>query len=138
MNEKLFRPQFNRMETSEKKALMESEYIETAVVVGQDKKHLGALISINEKNTELYLKANNIPYVSRTGLAALDDVRALINKEIVKYVNSERGFKAFEQISRFAITDNQFQVGRELSAKQEIKRSEIMKLYSKEIESIFS
>lgn len=120
------------------KALMESEYIETAVVVGQDKKHLGALISINEKNTELYLKANNIPYVSRTGLAALDDVRALINKEIVKYVNSERGFKAFEQISRFAITDNQFQVGRELSAKQEIKRSEIMKLYSKEIESIFN
>ena len=120
------------------KALMESEYIETAVVAGQDMKHLGALISINVKNVERYLKENNIPYVSREGIAGLDEVRNLINKEIVRYVNAERGFKAFEQIARFAITDAQFQVGRELSAKQEVKRAEVSRLYSREFASVFS
>ena len=35
-------------------AMKESEYIDTAVVVGQDEKYLGALIVINEKNVERY------------------------------------------------------------------------------------
>ena len=120
-----------------KKALMESEYIEAAVVVGQDRKHLGALISINAKNVERYLKECHVPYVSREGLTELEEVRSLINKEIVKYVNTERGFKSFEQVSRFALTDAQFQVGRELSAKQEVKRAKVAELYKEEIDSIF-
>ena len=119
------------------KALMESEYIETAVVVGQDRKHLGALISINAKNVERYLKECHVPYVSREGLTELEEVRSLINKEVVKYVNTERGFKSFEQVSRFALTDAQFQVGRELSAKQEVKRAKVAELYKEEIDSIF-
>ena len=70
-------------------------------------------------------------------LAEMDEVRRLINSEISRYVSSEAGFKPYEQVSRFAILDKPFVVGRELSAKQEVKRAEVMKLYRKEIETIF-
>ena len=118
-------------------ALQESEYIETAVVVGQDEKYLGALIVLAEKNVERYLKDNRIPYVSRSGLSEMEEVRLLIASEIAAHVSRDKGFKAFEQISRFALLDESFQVGRELSAKQEVKRAEIQKLYKDKIESIF-
>ena len=118
-------------------ALQQSEYIETAVVVGQDEKYLGALIVPAEKNVERYLKDNHIPYVSREGLSEMEEVRHLISSEIMNYVSKEKGFKSFEQISRFALLDESFKVGKELSAKQEVKRSEIHKLYKDKIESIY-
>ena len=118
-------------------ALQQSEYIETAVVVGQDEKYLGALIVPAEKNVERYLKDNHIPYVSREGLSEMEEVRHLISSEIMNYVSKEKGFKSFEQISRFALLDESFKVGKELSAKQEVRRSEVHKLYKDKIESIY-
>lgn len=120
------------------KALSESEYIETAVVVGQDKKFLSALIAIDVKNVENYLKDMNIPYIDRRSLASSDDVRALINREIQTYVSTKRGFKPFEQVNRFAILTKSFEVGKELSLKQEIKRKDISEMYKKEIDSLFA
>ena len=120
------------------KALSESEYIETAVVVGQDKKFLSALIVIDVKNVENYLKDMNIPYIDRRSLASSDDVRALINREIQTYVSTKRGFKPFEQVNRFAILTKSFEVGKELSLKQEIKRKDISEMYKKEIDSLFA
>lgn len=120
------------------KALCESEYIETAVVVGQDRKFLSALIVIDVKNVENYLKDMNIPYIDRKSLASSDDVRALINREIQTYVSTRRGFKPFEQVNRFAILTKSFEVGKELSLKQEIKRKDISEMYKKEIDSLFA
>ncbi len=119
-------------------ALKESEYIDSAVVVGQDRKYLGALLVINPKNVERYLKASNIPYVARDGLLRLEETRNLIMKEIVRHVSAEKGFKSFEQVSRFALLEKPFEVGRELSAKQEIKRLTISEIYKDEIERIFA
>lgn len=118
-------------------ALNESEYIETAVVVGQDRKYLGALLVIAEKNVERYLKDMKIPYVNREGLAEMEEVRALINREIQEKVSSKRGFKAFEQINRFALLEKSFKVGEELSAKQELKRHRINELYARQIDGLF-
>ena len=119
-------------------ALNESEYIETSVVVGQDKKYLAALIVIAEKNVERYLKDMKIPYVNREDLAGMEEVKALINREIQDKVSSKRGFKAFEQINRFALLEKSFKVGEELSAKQELKRHRINEIYKREIEELFS
>ncbi len=119
-------------------ALNESEYIETAVVVGQDKKYLAALIVIAEKNVERYLKDMKIPYVNREELSEMEEVKALINREIQEKVSSRRGFKAFEQINRFALLEKSFKVGEELSAKQELKRHKINEIYAKEIAGLFN
>ena len=80
----------------------------------------------------------NIPYIDRRSLASSDDVRALINREIQTYVSTKRGFKLFEQVNRFAILTKSFEVGKELSLKQEIKRKDISEMYKKEIDSLFA
>ena len=119
-------------------ALISSEYIESAVVVGQDMRYLGALIVIDSKNVERYLKDSQVPYINKADLTELIEVRNLIDGEIHRIVSRARGFKPYEQISRFVLLSKPFQVGRELSAKQEVKRAEIQKLYKDEIERIFS
>ncbi|NLZ69142.1 MAG: long-chain fatty acid--CoA ligase, partial [Spirochaetales bacterium] len=118
-------------------ALRECEYIQTAVVVGQDKKYLGALLVIEPHFVERYLKNNGIPYINRDDLCGKQEVVNLINQEVQKYVNYARGFKTFEQISKFVLLDKPFTIGRELSSKQEIKRAEINTLYKDEIATMF-
>lgn len=118
-------------------ALCLSEYIDRAVVVGQDRKNLGALIFINSKAIEHYFKSSSIPYVSRADLSSLEETKNLISREIMRLVSSERGFKSFEEISRFIVLERNFEIGVELSAKQEIKRQKINELYKKEIAGLW-
>ena len=118
-------------------ALRSSEYIENAVVVGQDRKSLGALITIDRKSIERYLKSEGISYVSRDGLERIDQVHQLINSEIARLISKPNGFKAYEQISRFCILPESFENGRELSAKGEVKRKAVNELYRKEIDGLY-
>ena len=117
--------------------LAESEFIESAVVVGQDKKYLASLIVLDTKNVEKYLKDTGIPYVDRGSLKDLEEVRNLINNEIARLVSTKTGFKPFEQIMRFTLTEKSFQVGVELSGKQEVKRFEVNRIYKDEIAELF-
>ena len=117
--------------------LRESEYIEHAVVVGQDKKYLGALIVVDTKQIELYLKQNAIPYMARFDVIEMPEVVELINSEIADQVSAKNGFKSYERINRFTILKHPFKVGQELSAKQEVMRHKIQELYKKEIQSMF-
>lgn len=118
-------------------ALANSPYIERAVVVGQDRKSLGALILIDPKSVERYLKDSQIPYINRDGLCEMEEVRALISREVMRCVSKEQGFKSFEEIARFAMIDKPFEVGRELSAKQEIRRLRINEIYKDKIDSLW-
>jgi long-chain acyl-CoA synthetase len=117
--------------------LRESRFIEQAVVIGQDMKYLGALIVPDKKELEVYMKDNGIPYISRETILEQDEVRELINSEIESLVSSRNGFKSFEHIFRFALLDTAFEAGKELSAKQEVKRHAVAELYRKEIDSLF-
>ena len=108
------------------------------VIVGQDRRYLGALIVIDTKNVERYLKDSQVPYMNKADLTELDEVKHLIDGEVQRLVSRAAGFKPYEQVPRFVLLSKPFQVGRELSAKQEVKRSEIQKLYCDEIESIFA
>jgi len=118
--------------------LGESEYIEQAVVLGQDQKYLAALIVPDSKQVELYVKNNAIPYMSREELLDMTEVFELINYEVNELISSKNGFKSFEHIYRFKLLPWSFEIGRELSAKQEIKRYKIQEMYADEIEKLFS
>jgi long-chain acyl-CoA synthetase len=118
--------------------LRESEFIEQAVVVGQDKKYLAALIVPDTKRLELYVKENNIPYMARYDVTELPEVHELLNTEINELASAKNGFKSYERINRFAILPESFKVGRELSAKQEVMRHKIAEIYAKEIASLFA
>ena len=118
--------------------LRESEYIEQVMVVGQDKKYLGALIVPDSKMIEQYVKEQGIPYMTRKDVVEIDEVRALIQAEINELISAKNGFKSFELINRFTLIAEPFKVGEQLSAKQEIMRHKISEQYEKEIESLFS
>jgi Long-chain acyl-CoA synthetases (AMP-forming) len=118
-------------------ALRESEFIETAVVVGQDRKFLSALIVMDVHKVEHFLKDHAVPYFNREELTSKNEVINLFTQEIGKCVNYQKGFKAFEQISRFALLEKPFEVGKELSMKQEVKRAEVNKIYAKEIVDLY-
>ncbi|MFP4363741.1 MAG: AMP-dependent synthetase/ligase [Spirochaetia bacterium] len=117
--------------------LRESQYIQQAVVVGQDRKYLGALIVPDFKEIEVYLKNNGIVYHNKSSLADMDAVRELIQCEISERINTHNGFKSFEHIYKFAILKKGFELGAELSAKQEVKRHVIREKFKKEIESLY-
>jgi long-chain acyl-CoA synthetase len=117
--------------------IMESEYIQTAVVVGQDQKYLGALVVPNQEAMEAYAEENHIPYDQWDDLCCNEAAHELLMTEVNNLVNARNGFRGFERIFRIALLKDTFEVGKELSAKQEVKRHVIAEMYKKEIDSLF-
>ncbi|MBQ9630321.1 MAG: long-chain fatty acid--CoA ligase, partial [Treponema sp.] len=117
--------------------LQESRYVSAAVVVGQDERFLGTLILVNEEEVKGYAAENGIQYDTYENLLASDDIQKLYDSEINSLVNAKNGFKMYERINKFALITKPFEVGVELSAKQEIMRYRISEIYAKEIKSIF-
>ncbi len=117
--------------------ITESEFIDTAVVVGQDQKYLGALIVPNQEAVERYADEYHVPYVTYPELLENEGILELIDGEINARVSAKNGFKGFERVFRFALLEKPFEVGKELSAKQEIKRHVIAEMYSRQIAKLF-
>jgi long-chain acyl-CoA synthetase len=118
--------------------ITESEFVDTAVVVGQDQKYLGALIVPNREAIERYADENHVPYETYSDLIEDEAILELIDGEINSRVNAKSGFKGFERIFRFALLEKPFEVGKELSAKQEIKRHVIADMYRRRIDALFA
>lgn len=118
--------------------LQESPYIAAAVVVGQDQRYLGALILVNEEEVKNYAAENGMQYDTYENLLASDDIQKLFETEINSLVSSKNGFKIYERINKFALITKPFEVGVELSAKQEIMRFRIGEIYSAQIAEMFA
>ena len=118
--------------------LNESRYIKQSVVVGQDQRYLGALILVDEEEIKNYAAENGIQYENYESLLASEDILKLYDAEINTLVNPKNGFKMFERINKFALITKPFEVGVELSAKQEIMRYRLTEIYKQEIETIFT
>ena len=118
--------------------ITESDYIDTAVVVGQDQKYLGALLVPNQEAVEAYAAENNVPYQEWNDLSESEAVRALLQAEVNELVSAKNGFRAFERIAKLAVAKDPFQVGEELSAKQEVKRHVVGEKYKAKIDALFN
>ncbi|MEL3905500.1 MAG: long-chain fatty acid--CoA ligase [Treponema sp.] len=118
--------------------LQESPFIAQAVVLGQDQRYLGALIIVDEAELKGYAAANGLQSESLEDLITKQTVRKLYEQEIASRINSEHGFKLFERINRFLLLSKPFEMGVELSAKQDIMRFKINSLYSEQIDSLFA
>jgi len=118
--------------------LCESTYIQQAVVLGQDQKYLAALIVPQQETLIQWAEENEIPFNDYTSLLDQPEVKELIDSEINAFVSMKNGFKPFERIFRFALLPTPFEAGRELSAKQELKRHAINELYKNQIRLLFT
>lgn len=117
--------------------LSESRFIKQAVVLGQDKRYLAALILVDEDEIKNYAAENGIQYDTYENLLASNEIQTLYEGEIANLISSKNGFKMFERINKFTLITKPFEVGVELSAKQEIMRFRINEIYKKQIEAMF-
>lgn len=118
--------------------LSESRYIQQAVVVGQDKHYLGALILVEEDEVKNFAAENGIQYDTYENLINSESIQKLFESEVSSLINSKNGFKMFERINKFALITKPFEVGVELSAKQEIMRYRLTEIYKDQIKKIFA
>ena len=118
--------------------LAESRFIKQAVVVGQDQRYLGALILVDEEEIRNYTAENGIQYDTYENLLKSENIAKLYESEINSLVNSKNGFKMYERINKFALITKPFEIGVELSAKQEIMRYRLTEIYKEQIDKIFA
>lgn len=106
--------------------LTQSPFIEHCVVVGQDQKHIGALIVPRmEGFRDLGFKPESLEEMS------IDpEVRKTIQEEIKETISVENGYKRFELIHDFRLLSDNFKIGEELTSLFKMKRHVIVDKYS--------
>jgi len=117
--------------------LAESRFIARAVVVGQDQRYLGALILVDAEELKSFAEEFGIAYDSFEEFIATEQIQKLYEQEIGSLINTKNGFKAFEQVNKFALLTKPFEIGVELSAKQEVMRFRVSQIYKEQIDSMF-
>lgn len=115
----------------------ESRFISQSVVVGQDERFLGALIVPAKDELLIYARENYIKYDTYENLLKDEAILKLFDTEIQGLVSTKNGFKSFERIASFRLLIKPFEVGVELSAKQEIMRYKLSEIYEKEIKAMY-
>jgi long-chain acyl-CoA synthetase len=120
------------------RAIKGFECVDSVVVLGQDKKYLAALIVPVKDAVLAYAAENDLPSDDYEALLEDPEILQLFRTAIDSRVNHQAGFRPFEFIFRFSLLPEPFQVGRELSGKQEMMRHRINDLYKKEIDALFA
>jgi long-chain acyl-CoA synthetase len=112
-----------------------SPYINDAVVIGDARKYLSALIMIDEDTVMQFAQENRVPFTTHESLTKAPEVIELIEKEVA-VVNKK--FARVEQIKRFHIlgikltTDDD-----EVTPTMKLKRKYISEKFKKEIEAMY-
>lgn len=118
--------------------LCSSEFIESAMVVGQDKKYLASLIVPNKPAILRYAEDHKIKFNTYETLLKMDTIQQMIYNCVTKLISLEKGFRICEKIYKIALISKSFEVGKELSAKQEMMRFKILKEYDSEIKEMYA
>jgi long-chain acyl-CoA synthetase len=112
-----------------------SPYITDAVVIGDKRPYLTALIMIDQENVEKFAQDHDIPFSNYTSLTRSREVQDLIDREVQK-VNAK--FARVEQIKAFRLLETQLGAeDEELTPTMKLKRSLVQKKYADLIESMY-
>jgi len=116
--------------------LLTSPYIDQVMIVGHDRKTLGALIVPNFEAVEKTLAETSKNYSEWNENLK---VRDLFRKEISKIISKENGFKAFEMVpaNNFYLVPRPFDPDVEMTRTLKMKRNVIADAFAKEINRIY-
>jgi long-chain acyl-CoA synthetase len=115
--------------------LKNSRYVSQAVVVGDRRPYVAALVTLDAEEIERWAVAQGIEG-DTASLAGRPEVRALV-QEVVDEVNRDRS--RFEQIKRFAILPRDFtQDAGELTPTLKLKRRTCQEHFAAEIEALYA
>ncbi len=116
-------------------ALKDSLYIREAIVIGEGRHFLGALIQIDYETVGKWAQARGLAYTTYRSLAMLDEVRELVGAEVRRVNNL---FARVENIRKFVILEKELDHDDgELTATQKVRRGTIEKKFAKEIMAIY-
>jgi long-chain acyl-CoA synthetase len=105
-------------------------FVNEAVLVGQDKKGLGALIVPDMEKLREYMTEKFNTVVQETE-DILKDHQTMdrIKKEMNKLLNPKKGFKHYEKLQKIHFLDKEFKLGEELTNTFKKKRHVIERKY---------
>ena len=116
-------------------ALKDSEFIKEAIVVGEARKYLGAIIQVDYDTVGRWARDKALAYTNYKSLAQLPEVHELVDS-IVAATNKR--FARVENIRRFAILEKELDHDDgELTATQKVRRAMIEKKFARELEIIY-
>ncbi|EDY82244.1 AMP-binding enzyme, putative [Verrucomicrobiia bacterium DG1235] len=113
--------------------LCESPLIDQCMVVGQDKKHLGALVVPSLEG----FAAAGIKAETLTELAGSKEAVRLIHEEAKRFISFDNGFKKYEHVHSLKLLDKPFEVGDEMTNTFKIKRHVVDDKYHHFINKMF-
>jgi long-chain acyl-CoA synthetase len=112
-----------------------SSYIQDAVVIGEARKFLVALILIDEDNVTKYAQDNRIPFTTFADLTANPEIVKLIDREIAA-VN--KTLSKVESIKKFALLPRRFyEEDGDVTPTKKVKRRFLEKRYADLINSLY-
>ncbi|MGZ8260690.1 MAG: AMP-dependent synthetase/ligase [Caldimonas sp.] len=113
-----------------------SPYITDAVVIGDRRPYLTAIVMIDLENVEKFAQDHDVPFSNYASLARAPEVRSLIEGEIAK-VNAR--FARVEQIKKFWLLETQLSAeDEELTPTMKLKRKLVEKKYGERIEAMYA
>jgi len=116
-------------------ALKDSEFIKEAIVVGEAKKYLGAIIQVDYDNVGRWARDKALAYTNYKSLSQLREVHELVDR-IVNETNKR--FARVENVRRFAILEKELDHDDgELTATQKVRRAMIEKKFARELAIIY-
>jgi long-chain acyl-CoA synthetase len=112
-----------------------SPFINDAVVIGDGKKYLAALIVIDEDNVTKWAQERRAPFTTFTDLSQSPSVRKLITAE-VEAVN--KTLSSPEQVKKFALLPKRlYQEDGEVTPTMKVKRKAIMEKFADTIAELY-
>jgi len=112
-----------------------SLYVTDAIVIGDRRPYLTAIIMIDQENVERYAQDHDVAFSNYLSLTRAPEIRALIEAEVAK-VNTK--FARVEQIKKFYLLETQLDAeDEELTPTMKLKRKLVQRKYATQIEEMY-
>jgi long-chain acyl-CoA synthetase len=113
-----------------------SPYITDAVVIGDKRPYLTALVMIDQENVEKYAQDHDIPFSNYASLCRAKEIQDLILREIGR-VNEQ--FSRVEQVKKFRLIEQKLGAeDEELTPTMKLKRKLVNQKYRELIDSMYA
>ena len=111
-----------------------SKYINQVCVIGDRRKYLSALVSLDPETVQEWARAQNIPFRDMDELIVHPRVQALIEAEVAE---KNKAFASFESIKKVTITPEHTIENGLLTPTLKLKKAQILDRYQGSIDSMY-
>ncbi len=119
-------------------ACLTSPFINQIMLVGQDKSHLGALISPNIETVRQWAQKQDLQYADSSHIYSCPKIRKLFKKELKQCLQKRSNARVYEKVKCFKLLEEPFTVENGLLTRtMKVKKVEIQKKYRDKIEEMF-